>query len=481
MQQVTCPGCGAPVRFKSAASVMAVCEFCNTTLLKDADSVRNLGKMSEVLEDYSPLQIGTSGRYGQKSFSLIGRIQLRYTAGFWNEWYALFDDGSAGWLSDGSGQFTLTFAQAAGGAMPLFEKLVPGNILHFGGQSYATSDVRTAQCTGGQGELPFKVGQGYQARVADFRAGDRFLTLDYSEPATRVYLGQAVRLEDLKAQLLRGADQIDDTAGRFHGKVTALNCPSCGAPVKTVPGFTVHIVCPSCHAAVDTSSAAAEVLAKGAAIESVRFTLALGSEAVIDGGRYTILGAMRRAETEDDAARWSEYLLYAPSRPFLWLIETDEGWQRAEVLNRWPGWDGAGHAALDGVNFSQTSRYGARVVAAVGSFNWRVSAGDQVQVMEYTGGATRLAAEATAEELTWTRSSPLPLDQLRAWFGAHVHVDITPHPKYMQTARKILFPTLIINAIPIFVAPGGALPYALLAVAAIVLPAYFLDKLGETA
>jgi hypothetical protein len=100
-------------------------------------------------------------------------------------------------------------------------------------------------------------------------------------------------------------------------------------------------------------------------------------------------------------------------------------------------------------------------------------------VTEYTGGAARLAAEATAEELTWTRSGPLPLDQLRAWFGSHVHADIAPHPKYMETARKILFPMAIINAIPIFFAPGGALPYALLGVAAIVLPAYFLDKLGD--
>ena len=151
---------GAPVQFKSAASVMVVCQFCKTTLLKDADSVSNLGKMSEVLEDYSPLQIGTSGQFGPRSFSLIGRIQLQYADGYWNEWYVLFDDGSNGWLSDASGQYTMTFAQAMDAALPLFEKLVPGHVMTVSGQVYATSDVRTAQCTAGQGELPFKVGQG---------------------------------------------------------------------------------------------------------------------------------------------------------------------------------------------------------------------------------------------------------------------------------------------------------------------------------
>ena len=72
---------------------MAVCEFCRTTVLKDADSVRDLGKMAEVLEDYSPIRIGVSGVFNQHAFTVIGRIQLRYAAGFWNEWYVISDEG----------------------------------------------------------------------------------------------------------------------------------------------------------------------------------------------------------------------------------------------------------------------------------------------------------------------------------------------------------------------------------------------------
>jgi len=476
MQQVACPGCGAPVQFKSAASVMAVCEFCKTTLLKDAMSVRDLGKMSEVLEDYSPLQIATSGQFAGRGFSLIGRIQLQYSAGFWNEWYALFDDGTNGWLSDASGQFTMTFAKPTDTALPLFDKLVPGRPLTISGQIYATSDVRTARCTAGQGELPFKVGQGWEARVADFRAGDRFLSLDYSDVPARVYVGQAVDLGDLKPQLLRDASQISDAAGHFRGKVSALACPSCGAPVKCVPGITVHLVCPSCHSEVDTAGSVATVLAAGASLEKVPFTLALGAEAVIEGIRYSILGAMRRAES-DGGSEWSEYLLYAPGRKFIWLVETSEGWQRAEVLDRWPLWDGAAHATLGDRRFDQSSDYGARVTFAAGSFNWRVSVGDTVRVIEFTSGPLRLAAEASTEELTWSRSSQLPLDQVRAWFGGHVHAEQSPHPGYVETARRILIALLLINAIPLLFATGNSLPYALFGAAAIYLPAYFLDRL----
>lgn len=454
---------------------MAVCEFCQTTLLKDAAAVRNLGKMSEVLEDYSPLQIGASGQFTGRSFSLIGRIQLKYPAGFWNEWYALFDDGTNGWLSDASGQFTMTFARSADGPLPLFDKLVPGRAFHFSGQSYAASDVRSARCTAGQGELPFQVGAGWEAKMADFRAGNRFLSLDYSDAgAVRVYSGQSVKLADLKPQLLRDLDQISDAAGRLRGKVGALKCPSCGAPVKCVPGFTMHLVCPSCQADVDTAGSVATVLAAGAVLEMVNFTLELGAEAVIDGARHTVLGAMRRA---DDESEWSEYLLYAPGRAFLWVIETSDGWQRAAVLDSWPDWDGAGHATLDGRHFTSGSGYTARVTFAAGSFNWRVSVGDTVRVTEFSSGPVRLAAEASDEELTWSRSVPLPLDQLRAWFGGHIDVDRQPHPKYMDMARRILIAFAVVNAIPLVFATGNAMPYALLGAAAICLPAYFLDRL----
>lgn len=480
MQQVSCPGCGAPVQFKSAASVMAVCEFCKTTLLKDADSVRSLGKMSQVLEDYSPLQIGTSGHFAQRGFSLIGRIQLKYADGYWNEWYALFDDGTTGWLSDASGQYTMTFAKETAVALPLFERLVPGHVMTLSGQVYATSDARTAQCTAGQGELPFKVGQGWVAKVADFRSADQFVSLDYSDAGPpKVFIGEAVQLADLQPQLLRDADQIKDAAGRFHGKVSALACPSCGAPVTCVAGITVHIVCPSCHAAVDTSGPTAEVLAAGAAVDAVHFTLTLGSQAMIGGKRYTLLGAMRRAQS-DDGSEWSEYLLYSPQQRFIWLIETSEGWQRAEVLDRWPAWDGAGHADLDGIRFNQSAAYTARVVFAAGSFNWRVRVGDVTQVHEFSGGASRLAAESTAEELTWARSQPAPLDQVRAWFGGQVHADVAPHPAYTGLARKILIALALVNAIPLLFVTANVLPYALLAAVGIYLPAYFLDRLDAT-
>jgi hypothetical protein len=478
MQHVACPGCGAQVEFKSPASVMAVCEYCKTTVLKDAESVQNLGKMAEVIEDYTPLQIGTSGVFEGRSFALVGRIQLRYPDGFWNEWYALFDDGQAGWLADASNQFTFTFEKPDIAPTVEFAQIRPGMTLALAGDTFTASDVRTARCTAGQGELPFKVGPGWEARVADFRCAARFLTLDFSEEGpVRAYVGRAVTLADLKAQLLRDAGEISDTAGALKGKVGQLACPACGSPVHYSPGMTSHFICPSCHASVDVSSSTAVVLAAGQKLAAAPFTLELGTSINVDGTSYTLLGALRRAEVQDPSSSWSEYLLYGAGRGFIWLVETSEGWQRTEVLNEWPAWPDAEHAQLQGRTYRRFASYAAQVTYALGAFNWRVAVGETAQVAEFRDGQVTLAVEATSEEMGWSRSRQLPLDQVRAWFGESVHAEIHEHPSYRRTARLILIGLMVVNAIPLLLATGSTFFFVIIAALAIYLPALILDKM----
>jgi hypothetical protein len=480
MQIVSCPSCGAEVKFRSTASVMAVCDYCKTTVLKDADSVKDLGKMSDVLADYSPIQIGTAGKFGGQDFSVIGRIQLRYTDGLWNEWYLMFDDGHTAWLGDASGQYMLTTEKPANGQLPAFEHLQVSSRQMIGGQSYIASDVRTADCIGGQGELPFKVGQGWQARVADLRNGNSFVTLDYSDgDQPTLYAGQAVTLESLQCQLLRDEDEVQTSAGKFRGKVSPLACPSCGSSVSYVPGMTTHLVCPACASQIDTSGAVAQVLEAGDRMAAIKTTLELGAKANIAGAPFELIGVMRRAD--DENTEWTEYLLHNPRAGFLWLVETDEGWFRAKVLDEWPAWERGDTAKLGGQVFRKLYDYPARVLFAAGAFNWRVHAGDQTRVIEFECGQNNLAAEMTNEELTWSLSSPVAADQIRAWFGKEVKADKVVKEKSDLSAMAIrfIYGILIFNAIPLFMAFGRTWLWTAIAAAALYLPAKYLDSMDE--
>ncbi|SDV47269.1 DUF4178 domain-containing protein [Chitinasiproducens palmae] len=427
MQQILCPQCGAPVKFQSAASVMAVCGACRSTLLKDADAVRRIGTMSEVLEDYSPIQIGTTGRFEGKRFDVVGRLQLRYDDGFWNEWYLWFDDGQGGWLSDASGQYAVTRACDAtkiSSRLPTFGDIQPGQTLSLRGRLFAAADVRTCRSTGGQGELPFAVGEaGWEARVADYRAADQFLTLDYSDGDTpAVYLGKAIGLDALQRGSLRPAHLIEETAGVFQGRIQALDCPNCGAPISFAAALATQVNCPSCQAVVDCSGDTAIVIAKQRKVAAFKTTLALGEKAVIDGVAYTLIGLMRCTDSDPEKPYvWIEYLLHSPQAGFLWLVETDDGWSRARVCDRWPLLPKTGNTVLlNDRRYTRKEEYTSTVQVALGAFNWRVRQGYTSRVTDYAAGNGKapnmLTREQTDSELGWSASDDIQPAQLAEWF-----------------------------------------------------------------
>ncbi|NHZ35433.1 DUF4178 domain-containing protein [Massilia rubra] len=490
MHIVSCPSCGAEVRFKSHAAVMAVCEFCRATLLKDADAVKNLGTMSSVLEDYSPIQVGTSGVAGGRHFTVVGRIQLRYARGLWNEWYVLYDDGSNAWLGDFSGLFTLTSVRAVTLALPGFNAIGVAQTCQIDGERWLASEKRSGECIAGQGELPFRVGEGWRIRVADFRSGPRFLTLDYTDgDVPVVYTGVAVTLAEMRCQLLRDDEQIRASAGKYRGKVDALDCPSCGSTISYLPGVATNLVCPACKAQLDAAGPEARVLAAGDKVARMRTTIEIGAKANIGGSQCTVIGAMTCEA--DDGESWTQYLLYSTRASFFWLVESVDGWHRADVMSHWPAWhaDQPDVALADKVEYNKSADYMARVVAAAGAFNWRVQAGDRTRTMEFKYGKTTLAAEVTDEEMTWSRSKPLATDQVMAWFDDPVkkarppgapRVPATPRnapPARGAPLSNILFKFFLwllgLNLIPLLVNFGTSALFLLVGLAAIFLPAAF--------
>ncbi|WP_410499225.1 DUF4178 domain-containing protein [Chitinibacter sp. S2-10] len=427
MFRTPCPSCGAEVLFRSTISAIAVCEYCQSTVLRDADEVRDIGKIGKVLEDYSPIQIGASGVFVGRAFTVIGRIQLRYEAGLWNEWYISFDDGRSGWLADTSGQYmiTLPLAESVGERQTAlsFEVLKPEMRYEHGGRVFVVTDARTAQCVGGQGELPFIVGNGYEAKVIDCRSGDRFLTIDFSDitpekPNPALYVGETVELKALQMQLLRSDEEIQQSAGRLKGTANVLDCPSCGNQLQYRAGVATQIVCAACGSEVDCSGDRALILTRHTEAERYHATLDVGDAATIDGVKWSVIGLIEMVEVEDADSHWTEYLLFNWQRGFFWLVETSEGWYRAQVLNQLPeSWSDT-HATLNGERYGKLyDQYAAKVLYAAGAFNWRVSVGDQLQLWEYDYQGKRLSREKSATEVVWSQAEKVSNAQIATWFG----------------------------------------------------------------
>jgi hypothetical protein len=204
MRDVDCPSCGARVRFASAVALLAVCAYCRATLLRRDLDVEQIGTMAVLIADPSPIQLGADGWYRGTRFTVIGRLQLAYPDGTWNEWFLLFDDQRPGWLGEAGGVYTVSFETAVTDALPSWDALRPGLEVTLAGAVYEVADVRVAEMVGGEGELPFVVEGGHETRVADCRSpSERFATLDYGEGAPRVFLGEVVEFGALRLGRLR--------------------------------------------------------------------------------------------------------------------------------------------------------------------------------------------------------------------------------------------------------------------------------------
>jgi hypothetical protein len=185
-------------------SILSICEYCGSTLVRHDLNLENIGKMAELQVDGSPLQLHAEGRYRGVHFTVVGRIQMRYTEGLWNEWHLLFDDLRNGWLGESGGRYAVSFLTKVAEAIPRFADLRPGDPVVLGGQSYEVTQVEKAVCISGQGELPFQIDPGYSAPEVDLSGeGTDFATLDYSEEPPLIFMGEYVEFEDLHLSGLR--------------------------------------------------------------------------------------------------------------------------------------------------------------------------------------------------------------------------------------------------------------------------------------
>jgi hypothetical protein len=195
---------------------------------------------------------------------------------------------------------------------------------------------------------------------------------------------------------------------------------------------------------------------------------------------------MRR---DDEGNCWNEYLVYSTTADFFWLVETQDGWARAQVMHEWPmpASPDASQVMCDKARFGREYGYTARVDYAAGAFNWRVAIGDTVQVAEFAQGQTRLAAESTAEELTWSRSTPVAFDQVCTWFaikktGASTAPAFPFSDGAASTrgiANKFMLAILMLNIVPVLLNFSGSITWVLLGLAAIFLPSLYIDS-GNT-
>ena len=136
---------------------------------------------------------------------------------------------------------------------------------------------------------------------------------------------------------------------------------------------------------------------------------------MLRGVEWEAIGYLRRSER--GRYPWEEYLLFNPYHGYRWLVTTGRGWSFGEMLTRAPDWGHHG-PRLDGQDYAPFFVDGqAQVDYVLGEFYWRVAVGEEVSTDDYVRPGYMLSREANEQEISWTLSTLLDGEEIRAAFG----------------------------------------------------------------
>lgn len=448
--QANCPACGAQVLFKTGSSVVVVCEFCRSVVARTDRGIEDAGKVADVVESGSPLEVGLGGVYYGVPFVLTGHAQLQHAAGgFWDEWYASFSDGRWGWLAEAQGRFYITFQinVPQPSLLPSFEQLQVGQPIYAipSAQPPVIAEKGTARMSAAEGEIPYLLTPGEVYAYADLSGQEGvFGTLDYGEQPPLVFVGRETALAEL------GLANAQRSTEREARAVTAaqLNCPNCGGPLELrAPDQTERVTCPNCGSLLDVNQGQLRYL-KRLERKGPPPSIPLGATAEFESQPQTVIGFMvRSVEFEGVRYYWQEYLLYNPAIGFRWLVESDGHWSYVKSVPPGEVFESNG-ANYGGKRFKIFQDATARVEFVEGEFYWKVSVGEMARATDYVAAPLMLSKEIPvqqaarsgalqSEEVNWSLGTYTPLKEIEKKFSVNLPSPHTVAPNQPWKNGKI--------------------------------------------
>ena len=431
--QAQCPACGGPVEFKSGQSVVVICGYCRSAVARTDRELKDLGKVAEIVETGSPLDVGLRGTWRGVQFELTGRAQLGHEmGGQWDEWYATFSNGWLGWLAEAQGRFYLSFQYppTEGVNLPSFDQLQLGQPLQGLPQQAQLMVAETGRATArsAKGEIPYLLTPGETYYYADLAGPNgAFGTLDYNESPPLIFLGSQVSLADLGITTTRTPEREKREVGAAQ-----VNCPHCAGPLELrAPDKTERVTCPNCNSLLDVNQGQLSFL-KSLKAPSFVPVIPIGSTGQLPEGQMTVIGAMQRSVTIEGVQYfWSEYLLYNPQIGFRWLVNSDNHWNYVQAISPGDVLESAKSVSFRGKHFKIFQDAPAVVETVLGEFYWKVETGEMVRGVDYVKPPEMLSKEVsfvqvtddkqskkrTTGEINWSLGTYLPVADVEKTFG----------------------------------------------------------------
>jgi hypothetical protein len=413
--QGNCPGCGAPIEFGLGASMAKICDTCHSTVVRSDRGLQDLGKVAALADTPCIIAVGDQGTLARRPFEVLGRVQLDYGLGPWDEYYVALDHGKDwGWLAYAQGRWYVTTLVPNLLAPPRQDLRVDVDYaLPIG--KFSVAEARSAKVVSAEGELPGAIKPGTLRYYADaYGPGGAFATFDYDDGTgpSCIYAGWVFPDSQLSVTRLgpRTVKKI---------KTSQLQCPNCGGEVpKLHEGRSERLGCPYCGAVSDIPTRT--VVAQQEKLLQTP-DIPVGNTGIFESISYTCLAYIQRS-TKNDGERygWDEYLLFNAQEGYRWLVKDPEtGWSWVAFVSP---------ADIDRSSLPNELRFAnqtyrlrntglAQVDYVLGEVYWKCSIGESVSVMDFASGSEVISREQAAGEVNYSHSRSVRWPKIAAAFG----------------------------------------------------------------
>lgn len=194
-----CPSCGGPLPIEHRFVRMVACRYCGMTSEVQRDSLAPAGFAAKLVNLPTRFRVGQIGKIRTMGFKVLGRVRYAYDESVWDEWYLAFDDGSAGWLEEEEGEYTLSRAEALLSPPPTFDEARLGTRFVLNDHHFTVVERCRARVAGAEGQLFFRAVPNLAVNFVDGNIGGRTAYLEYgADGSVEFGVGDPLPMEDVE-------------------------------------------------------------------------------------------------------------------------------------------------------------------------------------------------------------------------------------------------------------------------------------------
>ncbi len=415
-----CPDCSRLVHFSHPQTTIVQCEGCGTVIWRKPNGNITTTSQFPILEKNDIIQPGSTGKWKERKFTVLGRFRAWLEESAYNYWTILFDDGKLGMLGEGYGLYTIMqpIPVANGFDSRKLKGTHNGNLQGLrNDDSFLLKNKQSIFKWEFEGEL-LAFSTSNDLIIADFSSekGEHITVFDWDQ---KIYFYEAeyVPFEELSLQDLR----------THHYSEKKFSCTNCSASiaVKTYP-YAQSCSCVQCGMTYELKNGI-DLQKAGLRKEEGYIFIPLGSTGKINDIEYEVIGYVRKEEQNEYKSQWSEYTLFNPQHGFAFLSEYQGHWIYVREQGDSPILTNARHKQFTYKKdtFQLYNSYSYKAISAAGEFPYNIFDNWKSEAREFINPPHMWIEEREPNEgISWYSGEHVNAKKLEKSFS----VVTMPHP-----------------------------------------------------